>query len=191
MKKHYLTMLLLGTTLSLGACTTILDTATNEPITTDPGERTLGTYLDDQRLEVIVAVNLNKADPDLKLANVNVTSFNNIILLSGQVPNETLSTLATQTASDVNLVQKVYNELQIKGNTALLVRSNDTWLSTKIKAAYLSDKVIDSSKVKVVVEDSIVYLMGKLTQVEADYVADVTSRVSGVQEVVKVFEYIN
>jgi len=190
MKKRY-TLLLLTILLNISSCTTILDKTTSEPIVSDPGKRTLGTYLDDQRLEVIVSVNLNKADPQLKLSHVDVTSFNNIILLTGQVPTQELKLLASSTAKAVNMVEKVYNELQIKGNTALLVRSNDVWLNTKIKAAYLTDNIINSSKVKVVVEDGVAYLMGIATRAEADYIADVTSRISGIQEVVKVFEYIN
>ena len=152
-KKTYYSSLLLTITLSITSCTTILDRTTSGPIDTDPGERTLGTYLDDERLEVILGVNINKADPELKLAHIDVTSFNNIVLLTGQVPTPELKALAGDTASQVNMVKKVHNELQIKGNTALLVRTNDTWLSTKVKAVHIADKLIDSSKVKVIVED--------------------------------------
>lgn len=171
-------------------CTTIVDSATNQPIQTDPGKRSFGTYLDDQRLEVIAGVNINKASPDLKLSNITVTSVNNILLLTGQVPTEELKVLAKQTAEQINSVRNVYNELQVKGNTALLVRTNDTWLAAKIKTAYIADEIIQSTKVKLIVEDGVVYLMGKLTQTEADYVTNVTSNIGGVQEVVKVFEYI-
>ncbi len=176
--------------LCLGACTTIVDTATSKPIETDPGKRSFGTYLDDQKLEVIAGVNINKANADLKRAHVNVTSYNNIILLTGQVPNQELKVLGEQTAAQVNGVRKVYNELQIKGNTALLVRTNDTWLATKVKAVFITDKIINSSKIKVIVEDGTVYLMGIATQAEADYATEVTSKIAGVQAVVKVFEYL-
>jgi len=181
---------LLTTLLSLSACATIIDTTTNEPIETDPGERSFGTYLDDERLEVIASVNINKAHPDLRLAHVNATSFNNIMLLTGQVPTEALKLLAQQTTEEISNIEKVYNELQIKGNTALLVRTNDSWLSTKTKAVFIADDIIDSSKIKVVVEDGVVYLMGRLTQTEADYATKVASTIIGVQEVVKVFEYL-
>ncbi|ODS24938.1 phospholipid-binding protein [Candidatus Endobugula sertula] len=191
MKKAYIPILTITSILSISSCTTILDKTTSGPITTDPGERTFGTYIDDQRLEIIVGVNLKKADPALKTSHINVTSFNNIILLTGQVPTPQLIELATQTSNAVNMVRKVYNELQVKGNTAMLVRTNDTWISTKVKTAFIADKMIDSSKVKVTVEDSVVYLMGKLTQPEADYVSNVTSNIAGVQEVVRVFEYIH
>lgn len=182
--------LLFITLLCFSGCTTVVDSFTNKPIESDPGKRTLGTYLDDQRLEVIASVNINKADPDLKLANVNVTSFNNIILLTGQVPTPELKTLAEQTATTINSVRKVYNELQIRGNTAVLVKTNDTLLSAKVKTIFITDKIIDSSKVKIIVDDSVVYLMGVLTQSEADYIGKVASSIGGVQEVVKVFEYI-
>ncbi|MGS2717726.1 BON domain-containing protein [Eionea flava] len=175
----------------LSACTTIIDNTTNQPIETDPGERSFGTYLDDQRLEVIASVNINKADPDLRLAHVDVTSFNNILLLTGQVPNEELKQLAQQTSEKIHTVRKVYNELQIKGNTALLVRTNDSWLSTKVKGAFIADDIIDSSKIKVIVEDGVIYLMGLLTQTEAEYASGVASSISGAQEVVKVFEYVD
>jgi osmotically-inducible protein OsmY len=188
--KPLMRITLLTTLLCLSACTTIIDKATNQPIETDPGERSFGTYLDDQRLEVIASVNINKANPELRLAHVDVTSFNNIILLTGQVPTEQLKALAKQTTEKVNTVRKVYNELQIKGNTALLVRTNDSWLSTKVKGVFITDDIIDSSKVKVIVEDGVVYLMGLLTQTEADYASSVASSITGVQEVVKVFEYI-
>ncbi|MFT7387918.1 MAG: osmotically-inducible protein OsmY [Candidatus Endobugula sp.] len=188
--KLYTRLTLVTTLLYVSACTTIIDSATNQPIETDPGERSFGTYLDDQRLEIIASVNINKADPDLRLAHIDVTSFNNVILLTGQVPTNELKLLAKLTTDKVNGVKKVYNELQIKGNTALLVRTNDSWLSTKVKGVFIADDIIDSSKVKVIVEDGVVYLMGLLTQTEADYVASVASSITGVQEVVKVFEYI-
>ena len=108
MKKTYYSTLLLATTLALSSCTAILDRTTSEPINSDPGERTLGTYLDDERLEVIVGVNINKADPQLKLAHVDVTSFNKIILLTGQVTTQELKLLAGDTASKVNMVKKVH-----------------------------------------------------------------------------------
>jgi osmotically-inducible protein OsmY len=182
--------LLFSAFLLLSGCTTIIDSTTNQPIEPDPGKRSIGTYINDESLEVIAGVNINKAHPDLKLAHVNPNSFNRIILLTGQVPTQELKILAEETTAKINNVRKVYNELKIKGNTALLVRTNDTWLATKVKTVFIADKMIDSSKVKIIVEDGVVYLMGLLTSSEADYVASVTSNVAGVQEVVRVFEII-
>jgi osmotically-inducible protein OsmY len=190
MNTRYRTSLLIVLLICLSGCTTLIDSTTNKPIETDPGQRSFGTYLDDEKLEVIAGVNINKADPQLKLAHVNVTSFNNILLLTGQVPTPELKVLAEQTTSRINTVRKVFNELTITGNTALLVRTNDTWLATKVKAVFIADKIIDSSKIKVIVEDGVVYLMGLATHTEAEYITNVTSNIAGIQAVVKVFEYI-
>ncbi len=172
-------------------CTSIVDSTTKEPIQPDPGQRSLGTYIDDKRLQVIVGVNIRKADIQLKQSNINVTSFNGIVLLTGQVPTQELRLLAAQTASNVNGVRQAYNELQITGNTSFLSRTNDTWLSTKVKTVLLGDENIKGLRVKVIVEDGVVYLMGLLTQQEADIAANLVSNTGGVKEVVRVFEYTN
>ncbi len=189
-KNHTITTLLLSILLFSG-CTTIVDSTTKEPIGNNPTKRTFGTYIDDQRLEVIAGVNINKAHPDLKRSHINATSYNGILLLTGQVPTAELRLLAAQTATQIQNVRQVYNELQVNGNTAFLARTSDTWLVAKVKAVLVADKSINSSKIKIVVEDGTVYLMGLITRADADYVAEITSNVGGVQEVVRVFEYID
>ncbi len=185
----YITLTIL--TFIIYGCTSIVDSTTKEPIQPDPGQRSLGTYIDDKRLQVIVGVNIRKADIRLKQSNINVTSFNGIVLLTGQVPTQELRLLAAQTASSVNGVRQAYNELQITGNTSFLSRTNDTWLSTKVKTVLLGDENIKGLRVKVIVEDGVVYLMGLLTQQEADIAANLVSNTGGVKEVVRVFEYTN
>lgn len=191
MKKKYRLTLLVTTLLTFHGCTTLVDATTKAPIQPDPRERTFGTYIDDQRLEVIVGVNINKAHPDLKRAHINVTSFNGAVLLSGQVPNQELRDLAAVTASDITKVRQVYNELEIKGNTSLLSRTGDGWLATKVKTVLLADKQVTGGRIKVVVENGTVYLMGLITKAEAGRAANLASNVGGVQEVVRVFEYID
>ncbi|MGH1542036.1 MAG: BON domain-containing protein [Arenicella sp.] len=175
----------------LNGCTTIVDATTKDPIQPDPSQRSLGTYIDDKRLQVIIGVNLRKADPALKQSHINVTSFNGVVLLSGQVPTQEMRLLAAQTASQVTSVRQVHNELQVKGNTAILARTNDSWLATKVKSVLIANKDIKSLKIKTVVEDGVVYLMGLVTQAEANNIANVVSNIGGIKEVVRVFEYIN
>ena len=174
---------------SIIGCTTIIDATTKEPIKPDPNQRSFGTYIDDKRLQVIVGVNIRKANPLLRDAHVNVTSFNNIILLTGQVPSSDLRLLAADVASRVTGVRQVYNELQAKGNIAFLERTNDTWISTKVKTTLLSEKSISGFKIKVIVEDGVVYLMGLVNQQQANTAANLVSNINGVKEVVRVFEY--
>jgi osmotically-inducible protein OsmY len=191
MMKNLLTFMTLSLAFLLHGCTSIVDATTKEPINPDPGKRSLGTYVDDKRLQVIVGVNIRKADPALKLSHIEVTSFNGVILLTGQVPTEALRQLAGQTAKAVNTVRQVHNELQARDNTAFLSRSNDTWLATKVKSNLIADKEIKGLRIKTIVEDGVVYLMGLVAQSEASKIANIVSNIGGVKEVVRVFEYID
>ncbi|MFT6388994.1 MAG: osmotically-inducible protein OsmY [Cellvibrionaceae bacterium] len=193
MKKNIFTPLLfIIATLLINACTTIIDASTKDPLQPDPSQRSFGTYIDDKKLEVIVGVNIRKADSRLRQSsNVNITSFNGVILLTGQAPAPELRILAGDTATKVHGVRQVHNEIQMKGNSPFLTRSNDTWLGTKVKTALLAGNNVKGLKIKVIVEDAVVYLMGLATQAEANIAANLSSNVSGVKEVVRVFEYTN
>ena len=175
----------------LSGCATVLDATHDGPIQPDPGERSFGTYIDDQQLETITRVNLRKAHPELKESNIDVTSFNGVVLLTGQVSDNDLRNLAGRTAQQVHSVRQVYNEIQVRGTTSMLARTSDTWLTTKVKSALLTDKEIDSGRIKVVTENGVVYLMGLLTRQEAENAAEKTRTVGGVQKVVKAVEYID
>ncbi|AQQ68509.1 phospholipid-binding protein [Microbulbifer agarilyticus] len=175
----------------LGGCATVLDATHDGPIQPDPGERSFGTYIDDQQLETITKVNLRKAHPELKESNIDVTSFNGVVLLTGQVSSNDLRNLAGQTAQQVHSVRQVYNEVQVRGTTSVLARTSDTWLTTKVKGALMTDKEIDSGRIKIVTENGVVYLMGLLTRQEAENAAEKTRTVGGVQKVVKAVEYID
>lgn len=172
-------------------CTTIMDASTSKPIQPDPSERTFGTYIDDERLETIAEVNLRKAGPVLKNAHINVNAYNRVLLLTGEVSSAEARTLATETLKRIPKVRQVFNELQIQGNSSLLDRTNDTWLTSKVKAKLIAQKDVDSSKVKVVTEDGVVFLMGIVSQAYANKVANLVSQVGGVQKVVRTFEYVN
>lgn len=185
---NYLFVLMLS--LALSGCVTVLDATTDEPIRRDPGKRTFGAYVDDKQLKTIISVNLKKADPGLKDANVNVTVYNGVVLLTGQVPTKALREKAGEIARDVNKVRQVYNELQVLPNTAFLSRTNDSWLATKVNSKLMAHKDIDSSRVVVVVENSTVFLMGLLTRVQTEKITDVARSTKGVTKVVRAIEYI-
>lgn len=191
-KEKLIKLLLAGCTVALlGGCATVLDATHDGPIQPDPGERSFGTYIDDQQLETITKVNIGKAHPTLKQANIDVTSFNGVILLTGQVPDNELRNLAGRTAQQVHSVRQVYNEIQVRGTTSVLARTSDTWLTTKVKGVLMTDKEVDSSRIKIITENGVVYLMGLLTRQEAENAAEVARTVGGVQKVVKAVEYID
>ena len=137
-------------------------------------------------------MNIAKADPDLdNNSHIVVTSFNGVVLLAGQTPRADLKAKAEQAAAAVQRVKTVHNELQILPPSSLLARQNDTWLTTKIKTQMLTDPYIPGSRIKVVTENGIVYLLGLLTKQEAAQATNLVQGVSGVQKVVKLFEYID
>ena len=120
-----------------------------------------------------------------------VTSYNGVILLAGQTPRSELKDLAAQTARAVQGVKKVYNELQVQRPASLLARSNDSLLTTKIKTQMIADSSVPSARIKVVTENGIVYLLGLVTREEANAATRVVQSVSGVQKVIRLFEYTN
>ncbi|MBU3070984.1 BON domain-containing protein [Aestuariicella sp. G3-2] len=186
-----LRMSLIPVLLASVGCTTIVDATTDGPIQLDPGKRSWGAFIDDEQLETVAKVNINKADPWLDQANIDVVSFNGIILLTGQVATKELRLKAGNTVKVIHGVRQVFNEIQVQGQTSLLARTNDTWLTTKVKSVLIADKDIDSSRIKVVTEDGVVYLLGLLSQAEANRAAEAVSTIGGVQKVVKAVEYIN
>ena len=174
----------------LQGCSNIIDATTSEPIEDKPDKRTAGAFVDDEIIETKARVNIRKADPGLKQAHINATSYNGIVLLSGQVGNETLRQLAANTAAKIKKVKRVHNELTVAGNTSMLVRSNDTWITSKLKSKLLINKLIEGRRVKVVTENGTVFLMGLLSKEEGDRAAEVARKTGGVQKVVTLFEYI-
>lgn len=176
--------------LFMTSCVTLLDATHDKPIETDPGKRTFGQYMDDERLETIISVNLRKINPELADARINAYAFNGVILLTGEVPSRELRQLAGETVRGIHKVRQVHNELLIKSNSSFFSQTNDNWIATKIRSKLLTHKEIDSERVKVIVANRIVYLMGLLTQDEANEVSELAARINGVEKVVRVVEYI-
>ncbi|WP_346832518.1 BON domain-containing protein [Pseudomonas abietaniphila] len=187
-----LSLMALTLCLGISGCSSVINASREAPIDDDRGTRTFGSKIDDSLIETKVAVNIAKASPDLdNNSHIVVTSFNGVVLLAGQTPRADLKQLAEQTASQVQKVKKVNNELQVIAPSSILARSNDAWLTSKIKTEMLTDSAIPGSRIKVVTENGIVYLLGLLTQAEATRATNLVQGVSGVQKIVKLFEYID
>ena len=192
MTPNRLSLLALTLCLSISGCSSVLTATRDNPIEDDRGTRTFGSKIDDSLIETKAAVNIAKASPDLdENSHIVVTSYNGIVLLAGQTPRADLKALAEKEASAVQRVKKVNNELQVIAPSSLLARNNDAWLTTKIKSQMLTDSAIPGSRIKVVTENGIVYLLGLVTQQEATRATNLVQGVSGVQKIVKLFEYID
>ncbi|WP_422450905.1 MULTISPECIES: BON domain-containing protein [unclassified Endozoicomonas] len=184
------TCLLTGLLTLLSGCAALIDSVNEEPVNIDNSKRTWGSWVDDQTIETVTAVNINKADPALRGSRVKVISFNGTVLLIGQVPNANLKRLAGQTAQRVEKVRQVYNELEIGPNADILVQSNDSWLTTKIKTSMVTNEAVVADRIKINTEQGTVYLMGLITPKMAQEAVSIAANTYGVSRVVKVFEYV-
>jgi osmotically-inducible protein OsmY len=155
------------------------------------GKRTFGTQLDDRRSAKLIMQNLKAANPEVKSMNLAVTVFNGVALLTGQANTEAVKTQAGKIAGQIRNVAKVHNEIEVAGPTALLVRSNDGLLKTKIRVKMSLAPDVDADRIKVVVENGVVYLMGLLTRDEATAAVSLTREVYGVQKIIQAFEFLN
>ncbi len=150
--------------------------------------RTSGAYVEDEAIEW-KANNRIKDNLGDKI-HINVTSFNRNVLLTGEALDESAKTKAETLARSVENVRNVTNELKVGGASVLSDRANDSYLTTRVKGAFVQENRFSANYVKVVTEDSVVYLLGIVTHKEADDAVEIARGIDGVQKVVKVFEYI-
>lgn len=123
-------------------------------------------------------------------SHISVATFNHIVLMVGQAQTPELREYANKLLSEnMKNVQRIYNEITVAGAPSFLQRTNDAWLTTKVKTAMLAAKHLHSTEIKVVTEASTVYLMGLVGHQQGERAANVARRVAGVKKVVKVFQY--
>ena len=151
----------------------------------------VSTKFNDARNESLAMKKINNASPALKDSHVNVTSFNGVVLITGEVPSADLIQLATDQVEPLRNVKRVHNELTVAGSSSIISRTNDSWLTTKVKSSMAASATTDSGRIKVVTENGAVYLIGLLTREEADAAVELTRGIQGVEKIVKVFDYIN
>lgn len=160
-------------------------------ISDDPGRRTPGVVIDDAFLETIVERDIRRSSDEFKGSHIAVVSYNGVVLLVGQVPTAAAKEQATEVAQSLRRVKRVHNELSVGGPTSFFARSNDAWLTTKVKSRLLAMKNIPGSKIKVQTENGVVYLLGLVNREDADNAVVEAQKVYGVQKIVKVFEYLD
>lgn len=156
---------------------------------TPPALEALGHIIDDTRIETTGLVRLRRAGEGLKDGHLGVTSFRGVVLLTGQVRDEASKALASEVLSGIPEVKTVYNELTISGPTALLARSADAVVTSKVKARLLANEAVRGLEIKVVTENGTVYLLGTVTRTEAEAATAAARAVGGVERVVRIFEY--
>ncbi len=151
--------------------------------------RTSGIFVEDENIELkaVKEMETNLGDQ----AHVNVTSYNRNVLLTGEVPDDATKTKAESFVKAISNVRNITNEIVVGPKSSLGDRSNDTYLTSKVKTKFLTENKFPANYVKVVTENSAVYLLGIVNQAEADAAVDIARNTEGVTKVVKVFEYMN
>lgn len=150
--------------------------------------RTTGAQVEDQGIELKSG---NVVKDLATLGHVVVTSYNRMVLVTGEVPDEASRSRVEQALAKIENVKSVVNELAVAGNSSTGSRANDVQLGLKVKASYVDAKDMQANAIKVVVERATVYLMGRVTEREGTRAAELASTVPGVTKVVRVFELIS
>jgi osmotically-inducible protein OsmY len=178
----------------LGGCAAVIVTGAATGANAAHDRRTLGAYVDDEGIELKARLAITEDKELYGQTHVNIISVNGVVLLVGQAPKEAMRLKIEDITRGIEKVRVVHNEMTIAAPNSYMTRSSDSLITAKVKGSLFGIKGhedFDPTRVKVVTENGVVYQMGILYRTEADAVATKASRVSGVQKVVKLFEYLD
>ena len=177
--------------LLLGGCVAAVATGAAAGASMIHDRRTAGTVIEDKGIELKAANDLYEDKAVWDKCHINVTSYNEVVLVTGEAPTEALREQVIEKIRAIPKVRHIYNEIAISAPSSFISRSSDTLITAKVKTALFEIKDFDPTRVKVVTERGVVYLMGLVTRQEGDLATNAARRVGGVQKVVKMFEYID
>ena len=188
-----LSILLGGAIINSGCAPLVIGGVAATTATVAHDRRTAGSMIEDDAIKLRVGNAIYDEKSLNENSHINVTTFNGIVLLSGETPTETFRNRADEIARAQEKVRRVYNELVIAAPSSMMTRSSDSWLTTKVKGSLVGLDIqgFDPTRVKVTTENGTVFLMGLVYHHEADAAVDATRKVGGVQRVVKLFEYLD
>ena len=185
-----LSLLLIASSAAFTGCASFLSATHKQPIALDPGQRTRGEVIDDKQIETLLEVNINKLDPSVKNANIDIHSFNGVVLLTGQMPSAQLRDMAGDTASAVKTVRQVHNQISVASKPTIYSRINDDWIATKITSKIANSRKVEVNRVKIIVANREVFIMGLLTETETQQVTEMARTTTGVEKVVRAVEIV-
>ena len=185
--RHVLTVLALASLPFVQGCAVIaVGAAAGSGYIIGEDRRTAAVMSEDQRTEFRFHDHVRAQHPP---SHVNATSFNRNVLLTGETATENDKAKLEVSARDIPGVRAVYNEVKVGPNSALSARANDTFISSKVKTRLLDSRKLNTLHIKVVTEAGVVYLLGLVTRQEANDATEIARTTSGVQRVVRLFEY--
>lgn len=166
----------------------VAGTATGVAVVYD--RRSLGTTIDDQSIELQANAALRNNEALHKSSHITVTSYNGVVLLTGETPTKKLRAKAVELVKAIPDIRRIYNELGLVAPSSLMSRSHDAWITAKIKTKMTAKKDINPARIKVITERGTVYLLGLVTPQEADLAITIARYTEGVQRVVNAFELL-
>jgi osmotically-inducible protein OsmY len=170
-----------------GCAETVIAVGAGAAVMSYTDRRSTGAQVDDEGIELRVTNRIDERFGDK--VHINVTSFNYVVLLTGEVPDASTRSEVEKIARAAPGVRSVANETQVAGVSSFPARSNDSYITGKVKGRFVSDGHFNANHVKVVTEASVVYLMGIVTDAEAREAVEIARTTGGVLKVVKIFEY--
>ena len=181
--------LCIGVVTSITACAPVVvgGAAAGGALAAD--RRTSGIYVEDENIELKAVKYMETTLGEN--THINVTSYNRNVLLTGEAPDEATKAKAENFVKGIENVRAVTNEIVVGPKTSLSSRSNDTYITSKVKTKFVTENQFPANYVKIVTENSVVYLLGIVNKAEADAAVEIARNTDGVSKVVKVFEYMN
>jgi osmotically-inducible protein OsmY len=153
-------------------------------------KRSNQTMIDDELIETKAKDAIYAAPKRAKRIHINITSYNHVVLLTGEALSRDTRHKVVDIARHIDKVRRVHNEIRIADLTDFRARTNDSWITSKVKSKMLTAKGFPSTRIKVVTENGSVYLMGLVNKKTGQQAAHIASEVSGVKRVIKLFEYL-
>jgi len=179
---------LLGLAPQLQGCVEMAVVGAGAAAIASDDRRSLGAQTEDKEIDLRAGNRISDSLGDK--VHIDVTSFNRNVLLTGEAPDAATKAQIERIAREIPNVRGVVNEIQIAGVSSYSARGNDAYITSKVKARFLDNGSFSANHVKVVTENSVVYLLGLVTRKEAEAAVEVARTTGGVQKVVRVFEYI-
>jgi len=170
------------------AAAAVVAVSTGASMATD--RRSLGNQIDDQNIELTAYNEITKNKALSENANLHITSVNGSVLIVGQAPNSYLKDQAIAILNNIDGIVKIHNQIRIGNIISITTKTNDLWLTSKVKTALFSSEEVSAQDIKVITENAEVFLMGLVSAKEAGIAIEITRNISGVNRVFKAFEYL-
>lgn len=190
-KKILSLVLIIVMSLQLTACGPLLVASAAGTFAVVADRRTTGTVIEDNAIELKAFKKLNSDTEISNNSNISISSYNERILITGQAKNNRVKEKVIDAIRSIPKVRTIYDEVTIGEESTFTSSSYDTWLTTKVKTSLTGDSRVNPLYIKVKTVNKVVYLMGFVDKQEANAATDIVRKVSGVNKVVKLFEYMD